>query len=59
MFGLGIPELALILGIVVLLFGAQRLPMIGSGLGQMINNFKKENKKEKLDLKNKEENESL
>ena len=41
MFGLGIWELMVILGIVVLLFGAKRLPMIGEGLGQMITNFKK------------------
>ncbi|MBF0278254.1 MAG: twin-arginine translocase TatA/TatE family subunit [SAR324 cluster bacterium] len=42
MFGLGIWELLIILTIVVLLFGAKRLPMIGEGVGKMINNFKKE-----------------
>ena len=36
MFGLGIWELLVILGIVVILFGAKRLPMIGEGLGGMI-----------------------
>ena len=41
MFGLGIWELALIFGIVLLLFGARRLPDIASGLGGAINNFKK------------------
>lgn len=41
MFGLGIWELLIILTIVVLLFGAKRLPMIGDGIGKMINNFKK------------------
>ena len=35
MFGLGIWELLVILGIVVILFGAKRLPMIGEGLGGM------------------------
>lgn len=45
MFGLGIWELLIILGIVVLLFGAKRLPLVGEGVGKMINNFKKENKK--------------
>jgi sec-independent protein translocase protein TatA len=41
MFGLGIWELIIILSIVVMLFGAKRLPMIGEGLGSMITNFKK------------------
>ena len=40
MFGLGIWELLIILGIVVLLFGATRLPELGSGLGKGIKNFK-------------------
>ena len=40
MFGLGATELLIILGIVVLIFGARRLPEIGSGLGKAIKNFK-------------------
>lgn len=40
MFGLGATELLIILGIIVLLFGARRLPEIGSGLGKAIKNFK-------------------
>lgn len=40
MFGLGAMELAIILGIVVLLFGARRLPEIGAGVGKAIKNFK-------------------
>jgi sec-independent protein translocase protein TatA len=46
MFGLGIWELIIILSIVVMLFGAKRLPMIGEGLGAMITNFKKATKDE-------------
>jgi sec-independent protein translocase protein TatA len=44
--GVGIWELLVILGIVVILFGAKRLPMIGEGLGGMITSFKKATKKE-------------
>lgn len=40
MFGLGITELLVILGIVVVIFGARRLPELGSGLGKAIKNFK-------------------
>jgi len=39
-FGLGASELLIILAIVVVLFGARRLPEIGSGLGKAIKNFK-------------------
>ncbi|MBM4145099.1 MAG: twin-arginine translocase TatA/TatE family subunit [Nitrospira sp.] len=41
MFGLGTQELIIILIIIVILFGATRLPQIGSGIGQAIKNFKK------------------
>ncbi len=40
MFGLGIQELVIILIIVMLLFGASRLPELGSGLGKAIRGFK-------------------
>ena len=39
--GIGIPELLILLVIVVLIFGASRLPLIGKGLGEGIKNFKK------------------
>jgi len=38
--GIGVPELLVLLVIVVLLFGASRLPQIGRGLGEGIKNFK-------------------
>jgi sec-independent protein translocase protein TatA len=41
MFGLGMPELLIILLIVIIIFGASRLPQIGEGLGRAIKNFKK------------------
>ena len=41
MFGLGMQELIIILIIVLVLFGASRLPEIGKGIGQAIRNFKK------------------
>lgn len=42
MFGLGITELLLILGLLVLVFGAKKIPLIARGLGQGIRNFKGE-----------------
>ena len=41
MFGIGIPELLIILVIVLIIFGANKLPEIGSGMGRAIKNFKK------------------
>jgi sec-independent protein translocase protein TatA len=57
MFGLGIGELSIILVIVIVVFGATRLPMIGSGLGKGIKNFRSEVKtkeKSKIDSETEE-----
>ncbi len=41
MFGIGMPELLVILVIILVIFGAGKLPQIGEGLGKGIRNFKK------------------
>lgn len=40
MFGIGMSELVIILLIVLVIFGAGKLPEIGNGLGRAIRNFK-------------------
>ena len=41
---LGLPELLVVLAIVIIIFGANRLPEIGRGIGSAIKNFKNETK---------------
>ena len=41
---IGLPELVIILVIIILIFGANRLPEIGRGIGRGIRNFKDANK---------------
>lgn len=41
MFGIGAQELLLILVVVLLIFGAKKLPEIGGGLGRAIRNFRR------------------
>lgn len=41
MFGLGLPELIIILVIVIMIFGAGKLPEIGGAIGKGIKSFKK------------------
>ncbi len=60
MFGLGTTELIVILVIVLVLFGAGKLPEIGSGLGKAIKNFKRSASDTDIDVTpSKDENEKL
>ena len=51
MFGIGMPELIIILVIILIIFGAGKLPEIGAGMGKAIRNFRGESdkKEEKKD----------
>lgn len=52
--GIGVPELLIILVLVLVIFGAGKLPEIGSGFGKAIKNFKKattEEEQEKIEDK--------
>ncbi len=49
MFGIGMPELLIILVIIMIIFGAGKLPEIGAGLGKGIKNFKKATSEPKQD----------
>ena len=52
MFGFGMPELIVILVIVVVIFGASRLPELGGALGKSIRNFKKATEgKDEIEIK--------
>jgi len=41
MFGLGLPEILIVLVFVLLFFGAERLPEIGRSIGKALNEFKR------------------
>ena len=52
MFGIGMPELLIILVIILIIFGAGKLPEIGGAVGKGIRNFKKSVKEQdELDKK--------
>lgn len=48
--GLGMPEIFLILAVVLILFGAKKLPELARGMGQGIREFKKATSEAQLDL---------
>jgi len=50
MFGVGMPELLVILVIVLVIFGAGKLPQIGEGLGKGIRNFRKATTKDQEEI---------
>ncbi len=49
MFGLGLPELLLILLAVLILFGGAKLPALGKGLGESVRSFRKALREAKAD----------
>ena len=51
MFGLGAGEILIILFIVLLLFGAKKLPELAKGLGKGMNEFKKASNEVKEEIK--------
>jgi sec-independent protein translocase protein TatA len=51
MFGFGMPQLVVILMIVLVVFGASRLPEVGGALGKSIRNFKKAQEGKEIEIK--------
>ncbi len=57
--GLRLPELLIILLVVVLVFGANKIPQLGDALGKGIRNFKRSSGDDAIDVTPKPEGEKL
>ncbi len=57
MFGLGFPEMAVIVVVAILIFGPKKIPELGSALGKTLRGFKEEikNENDENNYKNEEE----
>lgn len=55
MFGLGMPELVIILVIMLVVFGPGKLPQLGASLGGAIRSFKKASEEEPKEISSKED----
>ena len=56
MFGFGMPEIVIILVIVLVVFGAGKLPEVGSAFGKSIRNFKRASEgKDEIEIKPKKD----
>ena len=58
MFGLGVPELLIIVLLIILIFGAKRLPGIGTGLGKTVKEIRDIKKELSREKESKKKNES-
>jgi len=59
LFGLGLPELAVIGGVVALVFGPSKLPELGKSLGQTVKSFQGAAKEFEAELKNASEEDKV